>query len=110
MRIVPIGVDERGEIDIEELKAKATEHKDKCVPSSLPFTRPPCTAERSMHAVLRGYGAVIRGSGRPQGGVPRSACCCWCTPVSVVQSLQSPGSRMSSDERKCPLPALRRQR
>ena len=30
MRIVPIGVDERGEIDIEELKAKATEHKDKC--------------------------------------------------------------------------------
>ena len=29
MRIVAIGVDARGEIDIEELKAKATEHADR---------------------------------------------------------------------------------
>ncbi len=29
MRIVPIGVDKLGNINIEELKAKAEEHKDK---------------------------------------------------------------------------------
>ena len=29
MRIVPIGVDRKGNIDIAELKAKAEEHKDK---------------------------------------------------------------------------------
>ena len=34
MRIVAIGVDARGEIDIEELKAKATEHADKCAQCS----------------------------------------------------------------------------
>ena len=30
MRIVAIGVDERGEVDIDELKQKAEENKDKC--------------------------------------------------------------------------------
>ena len=29
MRIVPIGVDRKGNINIDELKAKAEEHKDK---------------------------------------------------------------------------------
>ena len=29
MRIVPIGVDKQGNINIEELKAKAEEYKDK---------------------------------------------------------------------------------
>lgn len=29
MRIVPIGVDRKGNINIAELKAKAEEHKDK---------------------------------------------------------------------------------
>jgi hypothetical protein len=29
MRIVPIGVDRKGNINISELKAKAEEHKDK---------------------------------------------------------------------------------
>ena len=28
----PIGVDERGEVDIDELKKKAEENKDKCAP------------------------------------------------------------------------------
>ena len=33
MRVVPIGVDAKGEIDAAQLKQKAEEHKDKCVVS-----------------------------------------------------------------------------
>ena len=32
MKIVTISTDAKGNIDIEELRAKATQHKDKCAP------------------------------------------------------------------------------
>ena len=49
-----IGVDERGEVDIDELKKKAEENKDKCVPlSPAPYPasvlNPPSWKSPDMH-------------------------------------------------------------